>query len=78
MDKPLADWSRDMNQMTGTDMTLPGESDNWLRSASVSLDRLLEKTGIPAVTEEIGGAVGGLVGREEYGRHLGHGASGWP
>ena len=38
------------------------------------IDRLLEKTGIPAAGEEIGRGVGELVGAPEYGAQLGKGA----
>jgi hypothetical protein len=67
----LPDWSRKMNQITGSEDYSQGLSDSWIKHASVGLDRLLETTGAPQVTEELGRTVGGWVGNEEAGAEIG-------
>src|SRR5258707_2988017 len=69
--KSLPDWSAEMNQETNSDIYTEGLSDNPLKWASVGIDRLLEKTGIPGVTGEIGRGVGGLMGIPEAGQQIG-------
>src|SRR5258705_4515524 len=67
----LPDWSAEMNQGTNSDIYAEGLSDNPLKWASVGIDRLLEMTGIPEVTGEIGRGVGGLLGIPEAGQRIG-------
>jgi hypothetical protein len=66
----LPDWSRKMNQVTGTEDYSQGLSDSWIKHASVGLDRFLESTGAPEVTEELGRTVGGWIGDPEAGAEL--------
>ena len=67
----LPDWSRHMNEVTGTDNYSAGQEDNWLKQASVAVDRALEATGAPEVTGALGEAVGGWIGDPEAGRAIG-------
>src|SRR5881394_4482232 len=69
----LPQWSSRMNTLTGTDLYSAGYHDNWVKRASVGIDRLLEKTGAPEVGAEVGRAVGGLVGQPQVGEETGRG-----
>lgn len=70
----LPEWSRKMNQVTGTNNYDRGVNDNWLKRRSRNLDQILEYTGLPNLLGSAGAGIGGLLGNEEYGRQLGHGA----
>ena len=76
--EPLEAWSARKNQESGTDAYNAGlEGDSYIKDLSVGLDKLLEMTGVPAVTGAIGGAVGsglealGLEGAAEEGAKMG-------
>src|SRR5580765_7693583 len=69
----LPDWSQHMNEVTGTENYSAGQEDNWLKRTSVGIDRLIEATGIPEATGELGEKVGGWVGDPETGREIGEG-----
>ena len=73
----LPKWSRRKNLETGTDAYSAGEDDNFVKRASVAIDRFLESTGLPTLTEPIGRYAGrglealGLEGAEEESAELG-------
>jgi hypothetical protein len=69
----LPDWSAKMNAQTGTDDYAAGLHDDWIKQASVGVDRLLEMTGLPQLGGEIGRGVGELVGNPEAGERIGRG-----
>jgi hypothetical protein len=71
--KPLAEWSREMNESLGTDLYSEGVNDSWIKRTSVGIDRLLEKTGIPQAGEEVGRSIGEAVGNPEAGASIGGG-----
>ena len=60
-----------MNESLGTDLYSEGESDNWVKQASVGIDKVLEATGLPALTEQVGRGFGELVGNPEAGAAYG-------
>jgi hypothetical protein len=62
-----------MDRLSESDLYSAGLSDNFIKSASVNIDRLLEATGLPQATGEFGRQVGAAVGRPEYGEELGRG-----
>lgn len=70
----LPTWAGEMNRLTKSDLYGEGLHDNWIRRASHGLDKLLDATGIPNVLGEVGAGVGSLVGNEDAGRNIGHGA----
>ena len=67
----LPDWSREMNQVTGSEDYSEGTSGNWLKDASIWVDRALESTGAPEAAGQLGETVGGWVGNPEAGRAIG-------
>ena len=69
----LPDWSAKMNVQSGTDDYSAGLHDNWIKQASVGVDRLLEMTGLPQLGGAIGSGVGELVGNPEAGERIGRG-----
>src|ERR1043165_2165046 len=69
----LPEWSQEMNRLTESNLFDEGQHDNFIKRASVGLDRLIEATGIPRVTESFGRRVGSLVGDEETGATIGKG-----
>ena len=71
--KSLPEWSQEMNESLGTDLYSAGQDDNWIKRASVGVDRLLEATGLPQAGEEFGRGVGELVGNPEAGAAIGGG-----
>jgi hypothetical protein len=60
-----------MQQLTGDDKYAAGKSDNWLKRASVGIDRAIESTGIPETTGAAGRSFGELVGNPEMGESVG-------
>lgn len=67
----LPEWSTEMNALSQSDLYNAGLQDNFIKDASVGVDRLLEATGIPKATGEFGAGVGSLVGNEAAGRSIG-------
>lgn len=72
-DKSLADWSAEMNDRTGSDLYSAGLHDNFIKRASIGIDKLLEATGIPELSKEFGQSVGEVVGSPEIGAAIGEG-----
>lgn len=69
----LPEWSNEMNNLSQTDLFNAGLTDNFIKDASVGIDRALEATGLPNLGGQFGAAVGGAVGNEEAGRRIGQG-----
>lgn len=69
----IPELSARLNEASGTQDYSAGLSDNFIKRGSVGLDRLLEATGLPTLTGELGRAVGGLVGAPDVGESIGHG-----
>ena len=69
--KSLPDWSTEMQQLTGNDKYAAGQNDNWIKRASVGIDRALESTGAPEATAAIGRDFGALVGNPDAGEAVG-------
>lgn len=67
----LPEWSQQMNQLSGTDAYAAGLNDNWIKRASVGVDRALESTGIPQASEGFGRRVGELIGAGDTGAAIG-------
>lgn len=67
----LPEWSRNMNDSTGTDMFSAGLNDNFIKQSSVAVDRWLESTGLPNITKQAGAEVGALVGNPTAGANIG-------
>lgn len=67
----LPEWSRQMDNSTNTDFYGAGLNDNILKRANVGIDRLIEMTGLPDLTESIGRDVGGWVGNAQAGADIG-------
>lgn len=69
----LPEWSQEMNDKLGTDLYSAGLEDNFIKRASVGVDRLLEKTGLPQAGEEFGKGFGRVFGDETAGAEIGRG-----
>ena len=69
----LPQFSSQLDQSTGTDDFSAGLNDNFVKRASVGLDRLLEATGLPSLTGSLGRAAGNLVGAGDTGEEIGRG-----
>lgn len=70
----LPEWAAGMNADTESDLYAAGLNDNWIKQASVGLDRMIES--VPGLIEgstEFGRAFGGLVGHPEVGAQIGAG-----
>lgn len=67
----LPEWATEMNALSGTDLYGAGLHDNLIKRASVGIDRALEWTGLPDVTERFGRSVGEAVGNAEAGASIG-------
>lgn len=67
----LPDWAAEMNALSGTDLYAAGQHDNLLKRASVGLDRLLERTGLPEAGAQLGQQYGEIFGAPEQGRAVG-------
>lgn len=68
----LEDWSRQMNDLTGTDLYSEGENINFIKRASIGIDRALES--VPGLVEgatELGRSAGSLIGAPEAGARVG-------
>jgi hypothetical protein len=70
-DKPLPEWSAEMNTLTNSDLYSSGLHDNLIKRSSVAIDRLLEKTGLPELGREFGRGIGEAVGAGEAGAEIG-------
>jgi hypothetical protein len=62
-----------MNELTGSDMYSAGFHDNWVKRASIGIDRLLEKTQLPQLGEAAGRAIGEPLGLGDIGAETGRG-----
>jgi hypothetical protein len=71
--KSLPDWSTEMQQLTGDDEYAAGKNDNWLKRASVGIDRAIEKTGASDALAPIGRDFGSLFGNPEWGEDAARG-----
>lgn len=69
----LPEWSQQMNALSGTDLYTAGINDNWIKRASVGIDRTLEATGAPQASESFGRSVGELIDAGDTGASIGHG-----
>lgn len=67
----LPEWSAQMNANTESDLFGEGLSDNWIKRASVGIDRALEWTGLPDLTEKFGRGFGELLGAGDTGASIG-------
>lgn len=71
--QPLPDWSSEMNRLTQSHLYDQGLNDNFIKQASTGIDRAIDWTGLPKVTEDFGRAVGGMVGAPDAGASIGEG-----
>lgn len=69
----LPEWSDEQNKLSESDLYSAGLHDNLIKRASVGIDRLLESTGLPALTKEFGGEYGSLFGDRAAGERVGEG-----
>lgn len=67
----LSDWSAIQNRNSNSELYSAGMNDNWLKRLSTNIDRGIEWTGLPDVTEDFGRSVGDLVGNPEAGASIG-------
>lgn len=69
----LPEWSQQMQANTDSDLYSAGLSDNFIKRASVGIDRALDWTGLPEYGAEFGRAVSEPFGMGEAGAQIGHG-----
>lgn len=72
-EKSLPDWATEMNSLTSSDLYSAGLHDNFIKRASVGLDRLIEKTTLPDIGRQAGRYVGEALGDPEAGARVGEG-----
>lgn len=69
--RPLPDWSSEMNRLTQSHLYDQGLNDNLLKQASTGIDRAIDWTGLPKVTEGFGRDVGSMFGAPDVGASIG-------
>lgn len=69
--QPLPDWSSEMNRLTQSHLYDQGLNDNFLKQASTGIDRAIDWTGLPKVTEGFGRDVGSMFGAPDVGASIG-------
>jgi hypothetical protein len=71
--KSLPEWSTEMQALTGSDAYAAGQSDSWIKRASVGIDRAIEKTGASDALAPVGRDFGSLFGNPEAGESVARG-----
>lgn len=67
----LPEWSAEMGRLSKSDLYSQGLTDNFVKRTSVGIDKLLELTGIPDATENLGRLFGSTFNDAETGAEIG-------